>query len=194
MEDCVANMLKCKLLTALLVLLLLPACATIQPLPTPYQWNEYCAREGATNRDPSCGNYELKITSSGSADTLQTLRVVNAAVNKFTYAKDTDWQNSYDHWTARLGLRGGAQRGDCDDYALSKRLRLLQLGVANEAMRITLVYNELELHMILLVRVGDKEYVLDNVLQDVVPVQQIKYRPVQQLDPVKNQWVPLQKF
>jgi predicted transglutaminase-like cysteine proteinase len=70
--------------------------------------------------------------------------------------------------------------GDCEDYAYTKMIRLNQHGVPFTAMRLARGLNGT--HMVLIVYVGNRQYVLDNMYKDV-------YRNMSRFTPIttKNQ-------
>ena len=79
------------------------------------------------------------------------------------YGKDDVWRDSpLDNY------------GDCEDYALTKRSRLLALGVPMDAMSIAIVDSPLGMHAVLEVKVdlGDRAvtYVLDNLDKEALPL------------------------
>ena len=73
-------------------------------------------------------------------------------------------------WTDPLAQTGplakrsrGFARGDCEDFALAKRDRLLKAGWPPEAMFMAVAYHpELGLHAVLLVRTSEGDLVLDS--------------------------------
>jgi hypothetical protein len=85
--------------------------------------------------------------------------------------------------------------GDCEDYALAKRQRLMALGWPPEALRIATVVNERgEMHAVLTVDVSyangrQGTYVLDNRFADVEPWQElIGYRWIERQGPNEYVW------
>lgn len=112
-------------------------------------------------------------------DRAAQLRAVNAAVNAIPYVTDmANWGRS-DFWETPVELlRYG---GDCEDYAVAKYMALQALGVAVADMRVDVV-DDRQLgvtHAVLLVAADDDAYVLDNLTDEILPLEQTPfYRPV----------------
>ena len=66
--------------------------------------------------------------------------------------------------------------GDCDDYAVTKRHELLKAGWASAHLLLAEVALKAtgEHHLILLVRDGETIWVLDNLRDDVVPLNRVR--------------------
>ena len=59
--------------------------------------------------------------------------------------------------------------GDCDDYVMTKRHRLIRAGIPASALRIAVVRTSWgEGHAVLLVKTSSGEYVLDNIRKSIV--------------------------
>jgi predicted transglutaminase-like cysteine proteinase len=86
-----------------------------------------------------------------------------------------------------LGLAGetwiiNPARGDCNDYAVSKRHELLQRGWPARVLLLSeVVVDSGEHHLVLLVRTESGDVVLDNLTPQIVPWSRTPYR-----------WVPVQ--
>ncbi|MEH6665205.1 MAG: transglutaminase-like cysteine peptidase [Brevundimonas sp.] len=87
---------------------------------------------------------------------------VHRAVNRLTYVPDMDNWARADHWETPLEMfeRGG----DCEGFALTKYFALRAMGHADADMRIAVVWDnqDREEHAVLLVRVEDRVWLLDN--------------------------------
>ncbi len=94
----------------------------------------------------------------------------NAEVNAAIRAEDD--QRAYrqaDYWTIPHASGRARPVGDCEDFALAKRERLLALGVPAETLSIALATTRQGLeHAVLLVATNEGEYVLDNLTPWVV--------------------------
>ncbi|AOE86951.1 transglutaminase-like cysteine peptidase [Pseudomonas sp. TCU-HL1] len=103
----------------------------------------------------------------------EQLHAINRQINRQVRFTDDSalWQRR-DYWATPLEtLAKGA--GDCEDFALAKYFSLLQLGVAQEKLRITYA-QALELnqaHMVVTYyETPDSEpLVLDNLVDDILP-------------------------
>lgn len=60
-------------------------------------------------------------------------------------------------------------KGDCEDYVLEKRRRLIELGWPQQALLITVVINKIsEGHAVLTIATDGADYVLDNLTDEVL--------------------------
>tara|TARA_R110002020_G_scaffold34066_29_gene103880 strand:+ start:41298 stop:41864 length:567 start_codon:yes stop_codon:yes gene_type:complete len=124
----------------------------------PYGHVEYCTRNASDCR----GRSSTKLPPAR----LGVLNNVNLAVNRAI--KPTSDRVAFgrkEFWTAR------ARSGDCEDYALAKRAKLLRKGYKSSQLLLTMGHNGREAHTVLVVRTRDGDYVLDNLANSVQPVQ-----------------------
>lgn len=100
----------------------------------------------------------------------RTVTRVNAEINAAIRADDDlRAYRQADYWTIPRATGRARPVGDCEDFALAKRERLLALGVPSEALSIALVTTRTGLsHAVLLVATDQGEYVLDNLTPWVV--------------------------
>ena len=98
-------------------------------------------------------------TVASTPETMHLVEVVNRSVNRAVRP-----QTDQDHW-------GVADRwdfpsdgvGDCEDYQLLKRKRLIEAGLPRRAMLMTVVLDENgEGHAVLTLRTDREELILDN--------------------------------
>jgi len=76
--------------------------------------------------------------------------------------------------------------GDCNDYAVTKRHKLLELGWPSRSLLLAeVVVPSGAHHLILVVRTGEADLVLDNLNWNVRPISQIHYQWVRAQQPVK---------
>lgn len=118
---------------------------------------------------------------------------VNDDVNDLPY--EIDIKTFYfDEWWARIGERG---IGDCEDYALEKLYRLVELEWPIECLRLATVMvertNQENHALLVVVSLGGKEYVLDqrqHGLCSLDDLEVIGYRPVRiQKEGGSKSWV-----
>jgi predicted transglutaminase-like cysteine proteinase len=99
---------------------------------------------------------------------------VNRAVNQqIQYATDIDNYGIVEYWTRpKNGL------GDCDDYTIEKRARLLAAGVPVEDLRIAFVeVPDVGFHVVLVATDPERgDWVLDNRSEHVVRFSETGYR------------------
>jgi predicted transglutaminase-like cysteine proteinase len=107
----------------------------------------------------------------------QKIAAVNSFVNQsLSYAEDSEIWGKSDYWASPTeAFTKGF--GDCEDYATAKYFSLKMLGFTDDEMRIVVLKDtrKNQLHAILVVNSNDKNYVLDNQLQDVKMDTQIAY-------------------
>lgn len=103
---------------------------------------------------------------------------VNKRVNaRLLYATDLETHNRRDVWSTPLSDAAlWRAAGDCEDYALEKRIALREAGLPDEAMSIAVaLLPDLTWHAVLLVSTDHGDYVLDNRFSDVTPWRQTPY-------------------
>ena len=94
------------------------------------------------------------------------------ATDQEIYGKEEVWALPLQSWTLK-----GAPRGDCEDFALEKRKRLLDLGWAPEALSIVVVdAPKIGAHAVLVVSTDRGEYVLDNLQYEPVRAETLPYQ------------------
>jgi predicted transglutaminase-like cysteine proteinase len=125
----------------------------------PYGFVQFCTRVEAECR---LGPQEEQRFSAGP-QRLTELEVVNRAVNReIEPATDLEIYGQNEYWTIPVS------RGDCEDYALLKRQRLMALGWPASALLITVVRDEKgEGHALLTARTVQGDFILDNKVDEV---------------------------
>ena len=99
-------------------------------------------------------------------------RLINAAISPRT---DADNYGRDEEWTLPLTF-ALSRYGDCEDYALEKRLALIKAGVPASSLYLAVAYSKLTGRHALLVLSTDKgDYVLDNMTADIKPWQATNY-------------------
>ncbi len=148
--------------------------------PPPYGHVDFC------RRDPrECAQGTLEETRRpGTGEALAELDRVNRHVNaEIAPVTDMEQYGVEDYWTLP---RSG--RGDCEDYALLKRQRLMRSGWPASALLITVVFDEKrEGHAVLTARTADGDFILDNKTNDLKLWSKTPYQFVMRqsyLDPV----------
>ena len=132
----------------------------------PYGHVEYCSK----NKSDCRGR---KASPNLPAARLGLLNKVNVAVNRaIKPLADTKAFGKKEYWTAN------AKAGDCEDFALTKRRRLLSSGFRSEHLLLTMGYSGGEAHTVLVVRTRDGDFVLDNKTDAVLNVSQAQFRPL----------------
>lgn len=124
-----------------------------------------------------------------SIDIHELAAQVNFAVNSdVRYRVDMELYGRAEFWTVVRGMG----EGDCDDYALTKRYRLLEAGVPLELLRLAVVFTETEEgrgrlrakrsgidtmgdHALLVVSAPNGDWLLDNRMPLLTPMSDTGY-------------------
>jgi len=148
----------------------------------PYGHLDYCKR---TPRD--CGAHRALAPMKLTPDRMKLLQSVNASVNAaIKPVSDQDNYGKRDYWT--IPKNG---KGDCEDYVLLKRAKLMARGISPSQLLITMVQGS-EAHIVLTVRTDSGDYILDNMRADVLPVEKTSYRYIKMQSPSHSgQWVSI---
>ena len=125
----------------------------------PYGFVQFCERvpqECAQGRQEEQRFY-------ASRERLAELDAVNRTVNhEIEPVTDIELYGQTDYWTIP------AARGDCEDYALMKRKRLMALGWPASALLMTVVRDEKgEGHAVLTARTLQGDFILDNKTDEI---------------------------
>ena len=113
----------------------------------PYPWLEYCYR----TRDPGCAVETI---------TPRDLALLNMEITEAIQTVENP--DYYESWTPFPAGR----TGDCNTDAATKRGALLALGLDPMAMRFETGEADGERHIVLVVRLDGREYVLDRKTPD----------------------------
>lgn len=151
----------------------------------PYGWVDFCARYAG-----ACDGGLLEPEDVAfSARSSREIERINQAVNKAVVpTTDPDHWGVVDRWDYP---RDG--KGDCEDYALEKRRLLLASGYPRQALLMTVVKDHAgEGHAVLTVKTDHGDYVLDNMVDAVLPWEETGYRFVKrQSQSDVNGWVSI---
>jgi predicted transglutaminase-like cysteine proteinase len=125
----------------------------------PYGFVQFCERAPAECR---VGPQEEQ-RFSATPQRLTELDIVNRTVNReIEPATDLEIYGQTEYWTLPV------TRGDCEDYALLKRRRLLARGWPASSLLITVVRDEKgEGHALLTARTVQGDFILDNKVDEV---------------------------
>lgn len=125
----------------------------------PLQFVKFCM-----NNDAECAADTAERTVPSGEQAMSMLREVNSSVN----ASITPMQKSTNPMVARWTLSPSA--GDCNDYAVTKRHQLIEMGWPKSALRLAVVLiNGGQGHLVLVARLADGDVVLDNLSGAVRP-------------------------
>jgi predicted transglutaminase-like cysteine proteinase len=124
-----------------------------------------------------------------SKSQMKLLNTVNRDVNRDVH-KESDF-NLYgllEYWSLPRVI-DGKMYGDCEDYALEKRRRLIAAGVPAETLSMAVVVTARgEGHAVLVVAMESGDVVLDNLSPWATPWEDLNYRWVQRQVAGTNAW------
>ena len=116
----------------------------------------------------------LDLGGLGMSDATRVLRgspawsrivAVNGRLNReIRQTLDLRQYGTPDHWAIPASRYGTSPRGDCEDYVLAKRSRLIAEGIPASLLSIALAQTRYgEDHAVLLISTAEGDYVLDNL-------------------------------
>ena len=161
------------------------AAATGSQTSVPYGWVEFCERHADECLDEDHAAQDIELTAAA----LKKISRINADVNRsIEPVTDIDQGGLIDHWDLPVG-----GKGDCEDYALLKRQKLVAAGFPRAALLLTVVKQENgEGHSVLTIKTSRGDYVLDNLTNQVKPWSATPYRFVKrQSQENQNVWVAI---
>jgi len=125
------------------------------------QLPEECAIESARTKAP-------ELTRKRWAQLVEANSNANLTIEPLT---DQEFYGVEEHWTYPVSY------GDCEDYVLLKRKKLMELGWPASSLLITVVKQENgEGHAVLTVRTDRGDFVLDNLESEIVRWTKTPYR------------------
>ncbi|MCE0559143.1 MULTISPECIES: transglutaminase-like cysteine peptidase [unclassified Motilimonas] len=153
------------------------------------------SRIADTYGDKAIKRIDALITTLQNASVMsqkQKLEEVNNFFNMLVYAQDQKLWGKNDYWASPLEFVG-AKGGDCEDYSIAKYYSLMELGIAEEQLRLVYVkavkYNQF--HMVLAYYPSRRAnpLILDNLEYDIIPASRRKdLLPVYSFN-AKHLWV-----
>ena len=108
---------------------------------------------------------------------LALARLVNLSINAaLTYRTDEELWGQPERWVLPI-TQEGLSFGDCEDYALEKRLALLAAGVPADRLRMATAWSRATGdHAVLILRLDGGDFVLDNTTPHIFNVADTAYR------------------
>lgn len=159
------------------------ARAVVEPKQSPYMrvWGQalppigyvqFCERNPFDCEPTGRTQTRVELTT----DRMGELDLINRTVNKeIEPATDRDIYGVEEYWT----YPDARKQGDCEDYVLLKRRRLMQVGWPESALLVTVVMDERnEGHAVLTVRTMQGDFIVDNKNDDIKPWYRTPYRLV----------------
>jgi predicted transglutaminase-like cysteine proteinase len=153
----------------------------------PIGWHQFC-QEAIHRAD--CAVSGLKAANADLDDRRwRDLLAINAKVNR-----EVEPVTDMDHWgVAEKWSYPTDGKGDCEDYVLEKRKRLMSAGFPRQSLLITVVRDKKgDGHAVLMVRTDRGDFILDNQEQKVKLWTETGYRFIKrQSQENPNRWVSL---
>lgn len=116
---------------------------------------------------------------------------INVAVNRLvTYSRDADVHGKLDYWATPTEILATG-KGDCEDYAILKLAALRNAGVPAGGISLVVLRETKRnfYHAVLTVSVGNKNYVLDNMRNEILVDRQLpQYQALYSLD-TQRAWI-----
>lgn len=152
-----------------------------RPVPA---WHGFCERHPVECAVDIREDETIKLTP----ETWRLIQRINREVNKeIKPMTDIEQWGVIDSWDFP-----DTGYGDCEDYQLLKRKRLVAAGLPRRAMRMTVVLDENnEGHAVLKIRTDRGDFILDNKIQDVVPWHRTPYVYIKREGSSSAQWASL---
>lgn len=148
----------------------------------PYGHLDYCKRNPRDCK-PHKADRPIQLTNARLALLHDVTKSVNRRIKAVSDQKNYGLR---DHWV--IPENG---KGDCEDYVLMKRKLLLARGFSASQLLITLVQGH-EPHVVLTVRTNQGDLILDNMNDDVRPVEKTRYRYIKMQSPAHSgQWLAI---
>jgi predicted transglutaminase-like cysteine proteinase len=152
-----------------------------RPVPA---WNDFCNRHPAECSVNTREAAIIPLTDETWNLIVKVNRQVNSEIKPMT---DQEQWGVVDSWDfPKTGY------GDCEDYQLLKRKRLVAAGIPRRALRMTVVLDELnEGHAVLKVVTDRGDFVLDNKTNAVLPWDRTGYVYIKREGHDSMAWVSL---
>ena len=115
------------------------------------------------------------MANAGDASSADKLDKVNSFFNQLQFIDDSKLWGIENYWATPIEFIG-VNGGDCEDFAIAKYFSLLELGIADEKMRITMVKSLTldQYHMVVAYypTPGAVPLILDNIDGEIKPADQ----------------------
>jgi predicted transglutaminase-like cysteine proteinase len=138
------------------------------PTLAPFQHIRFCLQYPDDCRSNSAASERIDLTSQS----LELLKRVNHRVNVSIVSKSKAYGSSLeDTWTI------APDRGDCNDYAVTKRHELLRRGFPSSALRLSVTKTAAGIgHLVLVVVTTKGDLVMDSLADAIQPWQTTDYQ------------------
>ena len=145
----------------------LMSIAEASPTLAPFQHVRFCLRYPTDCKSTGIEDERITLT----AETSELLKRVNRSVNLSIAPRSKNYgPNLEDEWTI------APDRGDCNDYAVTKRHELVESGLPSKALRLSVVTTAAGIgHLVLVVATTKGDVVMDNLTEAIRPWQSTNY-------------------
>jgi predicted transglutaminase-like cysteine proteinase len=153
------------------------------PTLPPMAFTQFCLRyRGECRTRPMFRGGPVRLSEERWAD----LKEINQVVNRGIAPERNELGLAGEQWLINPA------RGDCNDYAVSKRHELLERGWPARALLLSeVMVNSGEHHLILVVRTNSGDLVLDNMTPQIKPWSRVPYRWVRMQMPNSKLWATI---
>jgi predicted transglutaminase-like cysteine proteinase len=153
------------------------------PTLPPMAFTQFCLRyRGECRTRPMFRGGPVRLTEERWAD----LKEINQVVNRGIAPERNELGVAGEQWLINPA------RGDCNDYAVSKRHELLERGWPARGLLLSeVMVNSGEHHLILVVRTNSGDLVLDNMTPQIKPWSRVPYRWVRMQMPNSKLWATI---
>jgi predicted transglutaminase-like cysteine proteinase len=153
------------------------------PTLPPMAFTQFCLRyRGECRTRPMFRGGPVRLSEERWAD----LKEINQVVNRGIAPERNELGVAGEQWLINPA------RGDCNDYAVSKRHELLERGWPARALLLSeVMVNSGEHHLILVVRTNSGDLVLDNMTPQIKPWSRVPYRWVRMQMPNSKLWATI---
>ena len=159
-----------------------------QETSSPIGWVEFCEDQTAECRVPALKPATVILDEKNWREILK----INASVNR-----DIEPVTDMEHWgVVERWSYPSDGKGDCEDYVLEKRRRLLRAGFPRQSLLVTVVRDHKgDGHAVLTVKTDRGDFILDNQAPKVLAWSETGYRFIKrQSQEHPNRWVSLGGF
>lgn len=157
------------MLTARLAIIAALFATPVVAEPPPAGFQIFCLKNDCSRSGAASVPYSAKLVAD--------LRKVTASVNRSIIYRSEKGEK----WSVNVSS------GDCEDFALTKRARLIRMGYPASALRMAVGYTSKgEYHAFLVVVTDRGKFVLDNLTNEVLPLSRsgLRVRKMASADPM----------
>lgn len=127
------------------------------------------ASSGPSGFKGICKTYDWACsTASGSLQDDQSVMQMAIIINARVNAMIEPVTDAVQYGVAERWTLPDTGRGDCEDFALLKKKLLIEAGVPATSLLMVVARSKLEKHAMLILRLNDGDYVLDNLSPEII--------------------------